>query len=180
MPGKTFHVREATEADAVVLAAMGVRTFRAAFGADNDPADIEHYVAAAFSVAQIAAELRQAGSIFLLAYDDDFSPTHPVGYARLLSGPAHASVGGPDPVQVVRFYVEPEAVGRGYGAALMQACLDQARQAGFQTLWLGVWERNAPARRFYERWGFRRVGALDFQLGSVVQTDLMMQRPVHP
>ncbi len=43
-------------------------------------------------------------------------------------------------------------------------------------MWLGVWEYNPRAQRFYERNGFRQVGKHTFQLGSDPQTDLLMQK----
>ena len=64
------------------------------------------------------------------------------------------------------------------GAELMRASLDTARLAGRRTLWLGVWERNARAISFYERWQFETVGEHVFRLGSDDQTDLIMARPV--
>ena len=44
-------IRVATLADAALLARMGEETFRDTFAADNTPADMEAYVAAAFGVA---------------------------------------------------------------------------------------------------------------------------------
>jgi len=46
------------------------------------------------------------------------------------------------------------------------AALDSAAAAGYSTLWRGVWDRNARAIAFYERWGFARVGSHPFQLGG--------------
>jgi RimJ/RimL family protein N-acetyltransferase len=43
-------------------------------------------------------------------------------------------------------------------------------------MWLGVWEYNPRAQRFYEKNGFRPVGQHVFQLGSDPQTDLLKQR----
>jgi ribosomal protein S18 acetylase RimI-like enzyme len=83
-----------------------------------------------------------------------------------------------DPVELRRLYVDRSAIGHGVGAALMRASLEAARSAGRRTLWLGVWERNARAISFYERWQFETVGNHEFQLGSDNQTDLLMARPV--
>jgi GNAT superfamily N-acetyltransferase len=82
------------------------------------------------------------------------------------------------PVELQRFYADRSAIGHGVGAALMRASLDAARSAGHRTLWLGVWERNARAISFYERWQFETVGDHKFRLGSDLQTDLIMARPV--
>ena len=58
----------------------------------------------------------------------------------------------------------------------MRACLDEAQSAGHETIWLGVWERNARAQAFYKKWDFRAVGEHMFQLGSDTQRDILMER----
>lgn len=174
---EAFWVRQATAADAALLADLGSRAFVEAFGADNDPQDIRRYVAESFSQETIAAELATRGSTFLLAYDGTLSAVASVGYARLQRG-VNQHVDGQQPIQLVRLYIEPALIGRRYGAALLQACLDEAARLGCDMIWLGVWEHNARARRFYERWGFRHVGEQDFVLGGDVQTDHVMARRV--
>ncbi len=83
---------------------------------------------------------------------------------------------GPKPLELVRLYVLPESIGHGIGARLMQECLDTAASRGFETLWLGVWEHNPRAIRFYQKWEFEEVGSHLFQLGSDAQTDLILQK----
>lgn len=55
-------------------------------------------------------------------------------------------------------YVTPAARGSGAADALFDALVAHAREAGVEQLHLGVGEANAPARRFYERRGFKRYG----------------------
>ncbi|MEM0981513.1 MAG: GNAT family N-acetyltransferase, partial [Cyanobacteria bacterium P01_H01_bin.58] len=119
-------------------------------------------------------------SLFLLAYKASEPDKNPVGYARLISHSTEPSVTGPKPIELVRLYVDQSAVGQGYGAQLMQACLEQAADDGFETIWLGVWEKNYRAQAFYKRWGFQQVGVHDFVMGKDVQTDLILTRPVEP
>ena len=42
-------------------------------------------------------------------------------------------------------------------------------------IWLGVWEHNVSAIRFYERNQFQLFGKHSFILGSDEQTDLLME-----
>jgi ribosomal protein S18 acetylase RimI-like enzyme len=176
-PG-SLRVRHADLLDAGVLASLGARSFVDAFAADNDPRDIERYVAESFAEARIATELAKEGSTFLLAYDDDFSLDSPIGYSRLQGGSTTDAVTARRPVELVRIYVEPSLIGHGYGSALLQLCLDEAAAKGYDVIWLGVWEHNDRARRFYERWGFQQVGERVFVLGDDVQTDHVMARPI--
>jgi ribosomal protein S18 acetylase RimI-like enzyme len=41
-------------------------------------------------------------------------------------------------------------------------------------LWLGVWEENPRAIRFYDKCGFMPVGSQDFNLGAARQRDRVM------
>lgn len=169
-------IRNATAADAAPLAALAERTFRDTFAAVNTADDIEAYVRAAFPLDRVRAELADGANTFLLAFTDDAG--QPGGYAKLRTGTTNPGVTGPRPVELQRLYVDHAALGHGVGAALMRACLAAAGAAGHETLWLGVWERNARAIAFYDRWGFATVGHHVFRLGSDDQTDLVMARPV--
>ena len=170
------YIRTATPADAEPLAALAERTFRDTFADDNSPDDVDMYIRSSFALDRVRAELADDVNTFLLAFMD--GEEHPDGYAKLRTGTAEPSVSGPDPVELQRLYVDRNAIGRGVGAALMRASLEAARSARHRTLWLGVWERNARAIAFYERWHFERVGYHVFRLGSDGQTDLIMARPV--
>jgi GNAT superfamily N-acetyltransferase len=50
---------------------------------------------------------------------------------------------------------------RGIGATVLVAALDAARAAGIERITLEVLDQNHPARRLYERLGFRRVRDLE-------------------
>ena len=171
-PQPTLTIRRASAADAAALAELGRRTFGETFAADNRPEDMEAYTAAAFALERVAAELADPLAVWLVAEVGHA----PVGYAKLYAGEAPEEVRGEGPVELVRLYVAREWLGRGAGAALMGACLEEARRGGHKTLWLGVWERNARARAFYRKWGFRDVGSHVFRLGSDAQTDVLMER----
>ena len=169
-------IRAATPEDAESLAALAERTFRETFSADNASVDVEAYIRDALSFEHALAELADTANTFLLAVIN--STDQPAGYSKLRTGPAEPCVSGPKPIELERIYVDRHALGHGVGAALMRANLEAARSGGYQTLWLGVWERNARAISFYERWGFVTVGDHVFQLGSEAQRDLIMQRSV--
>lgn len=168
----TPRIREATAADALLLAELGTRTFSDAFAADNTPQDMADYLAASFSPQQIASELADPASLFLIAEIEGIA----VGYAMMRDGESPDEVGDQNNIELVRFYVSADWHGRGVAATLMQACLDEARRKLYATLWLGVWELNGRARAFYRKWKFQDVGEHIFLLGQDLQNDILMSR----
>jgi diamine N-acetyltransferase len=166
------NIRRASIEDAKLLAELGARTFAETFAKDNSPEDMAAYTVASFGVEHLTAELTDPSSLFFIAEVDGSA----AGYAKIQSGEASGSVEGERPIELVRLYVLQEWLGRGVGQALMQRCVDEAREMGFQTIWLGVWERNHRAQAFYRKWNFYEVGEHIFQLGSDPQRDIVMQR----
>ncbi|HYP26568.1 MAG TPA: GNAT family N-acetyltransferase [Blastocatellia bacterium] len=167
-------VRRATSGDAGLLAELGARTFADTFASDNTPEDMEAYLSENFTPERQAAELSDPSSIFLIAEIDGEA----AGYARLQSGRPPSCVAAPDPLELARLYVDQAWIGRGVGEALMRACVGEAERAGRKAIWLGVWERNERAKSFYIKWGFRKVGEQTFKLGSDLQNDWVMERPL--
>jgi GNAT superfamily N-acetyltransferase len=168
------NIRRASIEDAKLLTELGARTFYETFAEDNSPEDMAAYEAESFNVGRLTEELADPLSVFFLA-DVEGSAA---GYAKLHPGQVSDGVDGQRPIELVRLYVLREWLGRGVGQALMQRCIEEARALGFQTIWLGVWERNRRAQAFYRKWDFREVGEHIFQLGSDAQRDIVMQRAV--
>lgn len=80
-----------------------------------------------------------------------------------LEGPIASVACGPDPDEpavghMARLYVDPASWGAGIGRALHQACIAHLRAASFERATLWVLEHNSPARRWYERTGWRPTG----------------------
>lgn len=169
-------IRRGTPDDTSALAAFAERTFVETFGPDNTPEDLAAHVAKAFGIAQQSHELRDPNMITLLGE----SGRTLVAFAQLRRGANPPCVTGPDPIELLRFYVDRPWHGRGIAQSLMRAVEDTARQTGARTLWLGVWERNPRAIAFYAKCGFTDIGEQEFSVGSDRQTDRVMARSLPP
>jgi GNAT superfamily N-acetyltransferase len=168
----SIEIRAATSADARLLSELGSRTFSDTFAADNNESDMIAYLANAFGVDIQTRELADPSSTFLIAQVAGTA----AGYSRLRFGPAPECVRGVRPVEIARFYADAPWIGRGVGAALLMACLDEAAARSCDVVWLATWDRNARAIAFYSKWGFEAAGEADFALGDDVQHDLLMVR----
>lgn len=60
--------------------------------------------------------------------------------------------------EVLAIYIDPPHHGRGAGRALLDAAVAALRDTGVGEVRLWILEENAPARRFYERYGFAADG----------------------
>lgn len=170
--------RRATAADAPALSEFACRLFTQVFGPDNTPADMALYLPGAFSPELQAREIGDPTRICLLGEADVDGVRTLASYALLHVGTRDAAVTGPDPVEIERFYVDFPWHGGGAAQAMMTEVFEQARAAGGKTIWLGVWERNPRAIRFYGKHQFVDVGAHPFVLGTDVQVDRVMSRPL--
>jgi diamine N-acetyltransferase len=144
-------IRQAFADDAKPLTDLAYTTFWDAFAAHpkNAPDDLNHYMRQAFN-----------------------------GYSKLILDNIEPGITATRPVELSRLYSQQKFLGKGVGQTLMDACFAQAKNDGCDVMWLGVWEFNPRAQRFYEKNGFSVVGSHTFLLGSDPQTDLLMQKEI--
>ena len=153
--------------DAKILATLGARTFTAAFGHLYAPRDLAAFLAEAHSVDRAATDLADPATGIWLAELDGVA----LGY--VLAGPCglpHPEV-TPACGEIKRLYMLAQAQGSGVGARLFSTAMDWLAQTGRRTVWLGVWEENHGAQRFYRRHGFEKVGDYGFRVGATVDRE---------
>ena len=73
------------------------------------------------------------------------------------AGIAPLAGGDAETCELGKMYFLPAARGIGAGAAMMQRCLDAARDAGFRRCYLETLTGMDAAMRLYERSGFTRI-----------------------
>ena len=61
------------------------------------------------------------------------------------------------------------------GQLLLDHSIKIAKEKNTKFIWLGVWENNEPAIKFYKKNGFQIYGKHVFILGKDVQSDLLMK-----
>ncbi len=75
------------------------------------------------------------------------------------------------PAEIRRFYVKESAFGTGASHFLMSAVLRSCLSDDVRTVWLGVWENNFRAQKFYKKFGFEKIGEHSFKVGNQIDTD---------
>jgi len=165
-------IRKVSLADLDVLLAISKQTFFDAFEAQNNPEDFKLYTDAAFTRDKLSQELSDPNSEFYFAVDHDII----VGYIKLNFNDAQAEFQEPDAMEVSRIYVSAAYQGKQIGKILLDHAVAIAHRQKLKYLWLGVWESNVNAIRFYERNGFAKFSTHYFMLGNDRQTDIIMKK----
>jgi ribosomal protein S18 acetylase RimI-like enzyme len=165
-------IRHATIQDRDVLIDLGIRTFRETFDELNTSEDMQAYVDKSFNPAQVEKELQETGSTFFIAYDNN----EPAGYARLRTSHNYENTEDTNTIEIERIYVLRSYIGKQVGQKLMETCVAFALTRKYSSIWLGVWEHNHRAIRFYEKWRFEKFSSHIFMLGNDAQTDLLLRK----
>ena len=167
-----FSIRRCTVDDAVTTASLGARLFTETYGPTHPEPELSRYLARSFSIDIVREALADANVSMLLAED---SLGVPMAYAFMRASPEPPTgVDGRRAFEIVRFYVDGARQGRGVGAALMNACLTDAKDHGGDVVWLQVWKEAPWAVGFYRRMGFSVVGSAPFYFGEQVGDDHIM------
>lgn len=90
---------------------------------------------------------RKCGELFLVALRD----------RRICGYSITCTRAGASTSEVISIAVDPTIRQKGTASALMASTLRRLRRRGITRLTLMVKVTNLPARRFYEKWGFRKV-----------------------
>ena len=61
--------------------------------------------------------------------------------------------------------IAPTLQGKGFGKQIVEFCIARAKQLGYKAIRLDVVPQNLPARKLYEKCGFRYVGDADLNRG---------------
>lgn len=168
--------RDAVAADAAALADIARETFVATFGALYPVADLKHYIANTYGRDLQEAEIADAELRHRLAFVGDAL----IGYARAGAFKLPFDPGGRRPFELHRLYVVAEAKGKGVAAALMDWTIAEAEAAAADDLYLGVYQGNDRAQRFYARYGFEIVGAYEFIVGGTRDPEYIMRKQLRP
>ena len=146
-------------------------TFITAFEKDNNPSDFQSYIDDAFSVKKIKAELENPNSTFHFVY----LKNKLIGYFKLNENDAQSEQFEAQTLELERIYVIDSFQGKGIGKQMLFQVIDIAKFKELNFLWLGVWQENKSAVRFYERYNFKIFHEHAYYIGKEKQMDWLMK-----
>ena len=164
-----IRLRRITLRDAAQLSSMAQTTFYDTFTGTCTEADMQDFLDTYFNIDQTRKELAEPDDLFYFAEVDGV----PVGYIRMMEDYRSFELMEKwKALELKRIYVLKEFLGRKVAQAMMDFVLQYATEHGYEVVWLGVWEFNYRAQKFYSKYGFEDSGHTHpFPIGQTPQTD---------
>lgn len=153
------------------LQEIGRQTFYETFSESNTEENMAKYLEEGFSEDKLTDELTDENSEFYFAVLDNKI----IGYLKLNFGNSQTELQDSSSLEIERIYVLQEYHGEKVGQQLYEKAIQIARDKKVNYVWLGVWEENPRAIRFYQKNGFVEFDKHIFRLGDDEQTDIMMR-----
>lgn len=155
------------------LQQIGKATFFETFAESNSEADMKKYLDENFSTEKLTAEVNHPDSQFFVAWEGQ----SPIGYLKVNTGLAQTELKQDEStLEIERIYVLSAYHGKKVGQLLYEKALEVAGLLKKSSIWLGVWEENPRAIKFYTKNGFVPFGQHLFKMGDDEQTDIMMKK----
>lgn len=172
---ETIEITRATVKDAEGVQRIASATFLETYSAVNSAENMQDYLASHYTLDQFITELKHPFSEFYLAVLNQKI----IGFLKINFSEAQTELQDKAALEIERIYVLSEFHGKKIGQLLFEKALKIARNNNLSYVWLGVWEKNPKAIRFYEKNGFTVFDQHLFQLGDEEQIDLMMKIDLH-
>ena len=165
-------LKKCTIEDFDILRELSIRTYYETFAHLNTKEDMDAYLEDAFNKARMMGALQDGNSEFYFLYYNE----NLAGYLKLNEAPSQTDINDKKSLEIERIYVSSEFQGEGLGRYLMEQAISIAVKRNKEYVWLGVWEKNEKAIRFYKKNGFYEIGTHSFIMGEDVQNDFIMRK----
>lgn len=168
---ENFSIKECSLKDIKKIKYIGEKTFYETFSNENTDEDMKKYLKENFSYGQIESEIKNNSSRFYIVENSD----KVLAYMKLNFDKAQTDTGHDNTLEIQRIYVSQENKSKHIGKMLMQKAIEVGKNSNLNYIWLGVWEHNINAIKFYEKQGFEKFDTHVFKLGEDEQTDNLMK-----
>lgn len=150
---------------------VGEKTFYETFSDQNTEEDMHNYLKENFSYEQIESEMKNGESKFYIAENNG----EVAAYMKINFDKAQTEIGHKNTLEVQRIYALKEYQGKHIGKSLIEKAIELGKENKINNIWLGVWEHNLSAIKFYKKQGFEKFDTHVFRLGDDEQIDNLMK-----
>ncbi|MFM7487353.1 MAG: GNAT family N-acetyltransferase [Cytophagales bacterium] len=169
-----IQVRLARYDELATMLEVAMLSFEETFAPHNTREDMDIFYHDNYTLEKMQQEFRQPNTALFLALDEGSV----LGFVRLRKNDEVKEKLGDSTLELQRLYIHPQHQGKRIGSLLMEKALEYAKGLKVDWMWLGVWERNFNAQKFYAKWRFERFGEHTFLHGTDPQIDWLLKRKV--
>ena len=168
----TLSIKKCTLEDLNSLRQISIDTFFQTFSNSNTAENMKAYLENAYNEDKLGKELCNTDASFFFLFADEKL----AGYMKLNEAPSQTDINDSNSLEIERIYILKDFQGAGLGRYMMEYAISSAKRLGKKYVWLGVWEKNDKALRFYKNYKFYRIGEHSFIVGDDPQTDYIMRK----
>ncbi|MCH5600730.1 GNAT family N-acetyltransferase [Niabella ginsengisoli] len=150
---ESIEIRKVTIVELEELQKISKLTFTETFSSDNTEENMNLYLDKTFSIEKLKTELADKNAAFYFALLDN----KVIGYLKVNFESSQTEIKDENSIEIERIYVLKEFHGKKVGQLLYNKAIEIAKQKMANYVWLGVWEMNYKAIRFYQKMDLWRL-----------------------
>lgn len=167
-----YTIKAITTDDVKELQDISRETFKKTFDPYTAPEDMARFLKEDYETNKLINEINNPHSrFFFLMVQDEVA-----GYLKINDEDAQTESVKDNALEVERIYLRDKFQHKGLGLVLIKLAEKIARQENRDYMWLGVYEKNLVAQKFYAKDGFERISQHVFQVGADPQIDYILAK----
>ena len=168
-------IRQAKLSDVNLIVELGIQTQEETFLKDNKREVMDSFLAQTFTKEIISNEIRDQNASYFITENNG----NAIGYFKLRRNNfVENTLAGENAIELQRIYLLASEKGKGLGKLQIAKSIEIAQKEGYTIMWLGVWEKNLNAIKFYKKMGFEIFSKHSFDFGGDPQNDFMMRKTI--
>lgn len=171
-----INIRDARTADIPALAALSAATFTENFEALYTKDNLAEFLVSHHSEDYYARAHSDPSVRLLIAEQSNAL----IGYAKIGPNTLPCNPALPCAAELSRLYILSSHTGQAVGHDLMTETFRHTRGQGYTDIVLSVFSENLGAQRFYNRYGFSKIGNYKFQVGDHYDHDWILRKSLQP
>lgn len=145
-----------------IIARVGAQTFFESHGHSAPKEDIAHYISKKYNKETIIKEFNNQKAHYHLIYCDGVI----AGFSKIELDTTNKNIADVNITKLDRIYLLETFHGKQLGTKLFQFNIELSKKHHQKGIWLAVWTENQKAVKFYQKMGFKSVGAFDFKISE--------------
>ncbi|KRL91056.1 GNAT family N-acetyltransferase [Lactobacillus kalixensis] len=165
-----YTIKNVTIDDLKKLQEISRETFKKTFDPFTKPDDMAEFLEESYATQKLTQEISNPDSrFFFLMVDGEVA-----GYLKINVGHAQTEQLRDNALEIERIYLREKFQHQGLGSVLFNYAEKIATAEKKDYLWLGVYEKNIVAQKFYAKKGLTRVSQHVYPVGDDPQIDYLL------